>query len=100
MKKKLLSLGACLLLSLSVVSCNTPANSSSSLNNSHVMTYANGYFVIEDKWTENAVKFYIIHAKDTGVKYFMTITTNSRSMTPLYNIDGTLQIADGYNVED
>lgn len=58
--------------------------------------YANGYFTVIAEWHEDFKTYRIVYANDTKVKYFISSfdswNARSNAITPLYNIDGTLQI--------
>lgn len=58
--------------------------------------YANGYFTVIAEWYEDFKTYRIVYANDTKVKYFISSfdswNARSNAITPLYNVDGTLQI--------
>lgn len=54
--------------------------------------FANGYFTVLENWNSY---YYIIFANDTKVKYFVYLTAHGFGITPLYNVDGSLQIYGG-----
>lgn len=69
-----------------------------------------GYFIIDGTYSEKynpySIKYdgKIVHAKDSGVKYFIgyeyvTADLGYAYMTPLLNADGTPQLADGYTID-
>ena len=57
------------------------------------------YFVTEKEWSDDEVRYSIVYAKDTGVKYCILKRRFSMGVTPLYNTDGSLQISDNWNKE-
>lgn len=71
-----------------------------------------GYFIIDGTYSEKEINYgaykgQIVHAKDSGVKYFigyervfgLDSDIGYSYMTPLLNADGTPQLADGYTID-
>ena len=52
-----------------------------------------GYFTVIKEWNDDYGDVYkIVYANDTGVKYLICDGYYRRSMTALYNTDGSLQL--------
>lgn len=91
MRKKFLSIILSSVLALSCVGCGTTYQEATR-KDSNSGNEANGYFVVITEWDQSLRSYYIVYAKDTKVKYFITKDGYSYGITPLYNADGTLQI--------
>lgn len=97
MKKKILAAIAAGLICVSAAGCRNityqeAVNKTSENNND----FCGGYFTELVKWKDDSVKnYYIVYANDTRVKYFIRDGGYQFGITPLYNIDGTLQIYNG-----
>ena len=50
------------------------------------------YFTTIKEWGDTNVKYEIVYANDTGVKYLIFKTYYKAGITPLYNADGSLQV--------
>ena len=91
MKKKLLAFMLCLSLGLPITGCNKTYDEA--VQGQDDVKYCMGeYFVVETESSDASHSYKIVHAKDTGVKYFISLGTYQFGITPLYNADGTLQV--------
>lgn len=91
LKKTLVAIGIFLAI-LMLVGCETDYHESSSVV-AKAMTYGNGYFTVFKSWGGPTARLsLIVYANDTGVMYYV----NNDGITPLYNSDGSLQIAPGF----
>jgi len=60
-----------------------------------------GYFTIIKEWNDDDSGVYeIVYANDTGVKYLIYNGYCIRSMTALYNADGSLQLYEESEVQE
>ena len=102
MKRKILIVLCCLSFCLGTVACgNNDSNAyKEAVEAKTAKTFGGGYFIVENEWDDSNYCYKIVYAKDTGVKYFVIKAAYKISMTPLYNADGSLQIADGYEKEE
>lgn len=102
MKKKVLLMICGLALSLGVVACGTVDSNAyeNAVEANTSETFGGGYFTVESEWEDLSYDYKIVYAKDTGVKYFVVKGAYRLSISPLYNTDGSLQIADGYEKEE
>ena len=50
------------------------------------------YFTTIKEWGDMNIKYEIVYANDTGVKYLIFQTYYKGGITPLYNADGSLQV--------
>lgn len=58
--------------------------------------WAKGYFTVIKSWGgTGAHQYMIVYANDTKVMYYIDAYSVAGGMTPLYNVDGTLQVYDG-----
>lgn len=91
MKSKIVIL---MLAALMLTGCgnNTNYNKNQNLQED----YGGGYFTIIQQWREDYTTHNIVYANDTKVKYYICWYNYEekagRSITPLYNADGSLQI--------
>ena len=60
-----------------------------------------GYFTVIKEWNDDDGDVYkIVYANDTGVKYLICDGYYRRSMTALYNADGSLQLYEESEVQE
>lgn len=59
----------------------------------NVQSWGEGYFTVYKSWGGG---YRIVYANDTGVMYFVDSVGYAGGITPLYNADGSLQIAPGF----
>lgn len=93
MKKKLLGIVLCVMLSISCVGCGKSYQEAK--NTEYNEDYGGGYFTLLTTWNSGETNYCIVYANDTNVKYLICINGYKYGITPLYNSDGTLQIYDG-----
>lgn len=102
MKRKILLMLCCLSICFGAVACGS--NDSNAYDKAVEVktseTFGGGYFIVESEWEDSSYYYKIVYARDTGVKYFVINSGYKLSMTPLYNTDGSLQVADGYETEE
>ena len=85
MKKIILILCACLLL--------TGCGTNYEYAEDKLEETGGGYFTVIKEWNDDDSGVYkIVYANDTGVKYLIYNGYCIRSMTALYNADGSLQL--------
>jgi len=97
MKRKILAILCCCLLAFSVAGCSSPVSYQEATNTADSDTsVANGYFTLITKWNDGYCIYKIVYANDTKVKYLIAYNTSPQQgaygITPLYNVDGSLQI--------
>lgn len=93
MKKRLLGILLCGVLTLTLAGCTTYDQAvSRSSEGVYEETYGGGYFTVIAKWDDGLRDCYIVYANDTKVKYLICTGNSMSGITPLYNSDGTLQI--------
>ena len=93
MKKKLLGVVLCGMLTLSCVGCGTSYQEAT--NTDCKEDYGGGYFTLLTEWNSSEVNYRIVYANDTNVKYLICISGYKYGITPLYNANGTLKIYEG-----
>ena len=93
MKKKLLVIVLCCMLSISCVGCGTSYQEAK--NNEYKEDYGGRYFTLLTTWNSGETYYRIVYANDTNVKYLICISGYKYGITPLYNANGTLQIYEG-----
>lgn len=93
MKKKLLGIVLCGMLSLSCVGCGGQTYQEATSTVEPSEDFADGYFTIITEWG-SVPTYRIVYAKDTKVKYLVFFDGYRGGISPLYNADGTLQIYD------
>lgn len=79
------------LIMMLLVGCGTPYSD----NSNYSKPLDDGYFVEInhfDSYEDRHMRYKIVYAKDTRVKYLFAIDGYRYAITPLYNADGTLQI--------
>lgn len=93
MKKRLLCVLLCGMLTLACVGCGgqTYQEAMGAIESSK--DFADGYFTVITEWG-GTPSYRIVYAKDTKVKYFVFFDGYRGGISPLYNADGTLQIYD------
>ena len=91
MKKKI-----ALILVLCVMATMLCSCSSTSYEEAKTSPVNDGYFTVIKEWgdTLHSTKR-IVYANDTGVMYYIFSNGHQGGITPLYNVDGTLQIWEG-----
>lgn len=100
MKRKISVLLCCVFLSFGLIACGSDnSNAYEKAIEANVETFGGGYFIVESEWSDSDYRYKIVYARDTGVKYFVIRSNYKLSMTPLYNTDGSLQLADGYEMD-
>jgi len=93
MKKIILILCACLLL----IGCGTNYEYAEDKSEET----GGGYFTIIKEWEDDDGGVYkIVYANDTGVKYLICGGYCVKSMTALYNADGSLQLYEESEVQE
>ena len=90
MKKKLLGIVLCSILTLSCIGCGTSYQEAT--NTDYTKDYGGGYFTLLTEWNGSEANYRIVYANDTKVKYLICSSGYKYGITPLYNADGTLQI--------
>ena len=58
------------------------------------------YFTPIKEWGDTNVKYEIVYANDTGVKYLIFKSFYKAGITPLYNADGSLQVYEESEVKE
>jgi len=92
MKKIILILCACLLLT----GCTSYEDAEDKSEKA-----GGGYFTVIKEWNDDDSGVYkIVYANDTGVKYLIYDAYCVRSMTALYNADGSLQLYEESEVQE
>lgn len=88
MKRIIAILCVCLLLT----GCGTRYEDAKDIST----TISGGYFTLIKEWNDEVGDVYkIAYANDTKVKYLFWESDYGRSITPLYNADGSLQVYKG-----
>lgn len=102
MKRKILVALCCVSLCFGAVACGSNDSNAydKAVEAKTSETFGGGYFIVESEWEDSSYYYKIVYARDTGVKYFVIKSGYKLSMTPLYNTDGSLQVADGYEMEE
>lgn len=55
-------------------------------------SYFGDYFIVIKMWDDPQGDYMIAYAKDTKVKYLIWRSHYKGAITPLYNVDGSLQV--------
>lgn len=90
MKKKIVLLIMCTILTLFLFGCGTTYQDA--MYEDSMEDFCNGYFTVVTKWSDNGYRYMIVYANDTKVKYIAIEYGYGFGISPLYNTDGTLQI--------
>lgn len=93
--KKLIKIITICALSLSLVGCGKSYQEVTKGNEIRNDDFCGGYFTKIVKWDDYYGTYWIVYAKDSNVKYFITRNSQKFGITPLYNADGSLQIYEG-----
>lgn len=94
MKKKIALVLVLCVMTTMLCSCSSSYDEPYTNSDSN---FGNGYFTVI-RWWDGGIDFpteYILYANDTGVMYYAFRTSHAGGITPLYNVDGTLQIYEG-----
>ena len=86
-----------ILCAIATVLCGCSYSSYEEANTNPDNYFSKGYFTVIKSW-DGGIDYpteYIVYANDTGVMYYAFLKGHSGGITPLYNVDGTLQIYEG-----
>ena len=94
MKKKIALILVLCAMATMLCSCSSTSYNEANINPDSY--FGNGYFTVIKEWG-NIIEFTerIVYANDTGVIYYIFSNNYQGGITPLYNIDGTLQFYKG-----
>lgn len=93
MKKRLLGVALAVVMAVCLAGCGATYQEATGQTERNTSgDFGNGYFTKIAEWEDAYSNYYIIYANDAKVKYLVMSSQTRSGITPLYNVDGTLQI--------